>query len=157
MLKRKIFAACRLALAAASLNGGSCVPGETFAPGWKKSGGLPEFPGSRFFDHIDGGAELFLEFGFKQLCLQRYRKGEDELELEIYEMESPEAALGLYLMKCGRETPVKGLDARNSSEPAQLTILQGRCFIHINNFSGPRGPSAGHDRAGAPGVDRDSR
>ena len=51
-------------------------------------------------------------------------------------MESPESALGLYLMKCGRETPVKGLDARNSGESAQLTILRGRCFLHVNNFSG---------------------
>jgi hypothetical protein len=136
MLKRKIFAACAAALAAASLNGGIVVPPGGFAPGWEKSEGLRKFPGSRLFDHIDGGAELFLEFGFKGLCLQRYKRGEDELALEIYEMESPEAALGLYLMKCGRETPVKGLDARNSGEPAQLTILQGRCFIHVNNFSG---------------------
>jgi hypothetical protein len=135
MLKRKIFAACAAALAAASLNGGIVVPPGGFAPGWEKSEGLREFPGSRLFDHIDGGAELFLEFGFKGLTLQRYKKGQDELALEIYEMESPEAALGLYLMKCGRETPVKGLDARNSGEPAQLTILRGRCFIHINNFS----------------------
>ena len=136
MLKRKIFAACAAALAAASLNGGIVVPPGGFAPGWEKSEGLREFPGSRLFDYIDGGAELFLEFGFKRLCLQRYKKGEDELALEIYEMESPEAALGLYLMKCGGETSVKGLDARNSAEPAQLTILRGRCFIHINNFSG---------------------
>jgi hypothetical protein len=135
MLKRKIFAACAAALAAASLNGGIVVPPGGFAPGWEKSEGLREFPGSRLFDYIDGGADLFLEFGFKGLCLQRYKKGEDELALEIYEMESPEAALGLYLMKCGRETPVKGLDARNSGELAQLTILRGRCFIHINNFS----------------------
>lgn len=136
MLKRKLLAAWAAALAAASLNAAIVVPPDGFAPGWKKSEGLREFPGSRLFDHIDGGAELFLEFGFKGLCLQRYEKGEDELALEIYEMESPEAALGLYLMKCGRETPVKGLDARNSGEPAQLTILRGRCFIHVNNFSG---------------------
>lgn len=136
MLKRKLIAVCAAAIAAASLNAAIVVPPDSFAPGWKKSEALREFPGSRLFDHIDGGAELFLEFGFKGLCLQRYKKGEDELALEIYEMESPEAALGLYLMKCGRETPVKGLEARNSGEPAQFTILRGRCFIHVNNFSG---------------------
>jgi hypothetical protein len=136
MLMRKLLAICAAAIVAASLNAAIVVPPDSFAPGWKKSEGLREFPGSRLFDHIDGGAELFLEFGFKELCVQRYKKGEDELALEIYEMQSPEAALGLYLMKCGRETPVKGLDARNSGEPAQLTILQGRYFLHVNNFSG---------------------
>lgn len=136
MLKRKILAACAAALAVASLNGGIDIPTGGFAPGWEKSEGLREFPGSRLFDYIDGGAELFLEFGFKRLSLQRYKNGEDELLLEIYEMESPEAALGIYLMKCGRETPIKGVDARNSGEPAQFTILKGRSFIHINNSSG---------------------
>ncbi len=136
MLKRKILAACAAALAVASLNGGIDIPPGGFTPGWEKSEGLREFPGSRLFDYIDGGAELFLEFGFKRLSLQRYKKGEDELLLEIYEMESPEAALGIYLMKCGGETPIKGVDARNSGEPAQFTILKGRSFIHINNSSG---------------------
>ena len=133
---RNLLAACAAALAAASLNAAIILPSSGFAPGWKKSESLREFPGRRLFDHIDGGADLFLEFGFKDLCLQRYKKGKDELALEIYEMESPEAALGIYLMKCGRETPVKGLYVRNSGEPAQFTILQGRCFIHVNNFSG---------------------
>lgn len=136
MLRRKIFAAFAAAFALASLNAAIVVPPGGFAPGWEKSEGLREFPGSRLFDYIDGGAELFLEFGFKKLWLQHYKKGEEELALEIYEMESPEAALGLYLMKCGKETPIKGLDARNSGEPSQFTILRGRCFIHINNLSG---------------------
>ena len=139
MLRRKIFAAFASAFALASLNAAIVVPPGGFASGWEKSEDLREFPGSRLFDYIDGGAELFLEFGFKKLWLQHYKKGEEELALEIYEMESPEAALGLYLMKCGKETPIKGLDARNSGEPSQFTILRGRCFIHINNLSGGEG------------------
>ena len=118
------------------LQAGIRIPPDGFAPGWKKSEGLRTFAGNRLFDHIDGGAELYLEFGFRKLDVQRYMKGDDELVLEIYEMESPEAGLGLYLMKCGKETPVPGLSARNSSEPAQFTILKGRSFLHINNSSG---------------------
>ena len=105
MLKRKLIAVCAAAIAAASLNAAIVVPPDSFAPGWKKSGALREFPGSRLFDHIDGGAELFLEFGFKRLCLQRYEKGKDVLALEIYEMESPEAALGLYLISAAGRLP----------------------------------------------------
>jgi hypothetical protein len=127
-----------LALAPAALSSpapGVVLPADGFAPGWARSEPPRSFPGSRLFDHIDGGAELYLEFGFETLVLQRYRKGEDELVLEIYEMSGPEAALGLYLMKCGRETPLTGVPARNSSEAAQFTILKGRSFIHINNPS----------------------
>jgi hypothetical protein len=118
------------------LHSATAVPPDGFAPGWKKSEALRVFAGPGLFDHIDGGAELYLEFGFLKLEVQRYEKEDDELVLEIYEMDSPEAGLGLYLMKCGRETPVPGIAARNSSEPAQFTILKGRAFIHVNNPSG---------------------
>lgn len=51
-------------------------------------------------------------------------------------MESPESALGIYLLKCGVETSVEGIEARNSGEKSQFTILKGRYFIHVNNFKG---------------------
>lgn len=120
---------------AASAAGAIVLPADGFFPGWARSESPRAFPGSRLFDHIDGGAELYLEFGFVTLAVQRYAKGEDELVLEIYEMSGPEAALGLYLMKCGRETPLAEVPARNSSEAAQFTILRGRYFIHVNNPS----------------------
>ncbi len=134
---RKIALGAVLAAAfAAAAFGAVVVPSDGFAPGWARSEGLRTFGGSRLFDHIDGGAELYLEFGFETLAVQRYMRGGDELVLELYEMSGPESALGLYLMKCGRETPVPGIAARNSSEAAQFTILKGRYFVHVNNPSG---------------------
>jgi hypothetical protein len=138
---RRILLAAALAAALAAVPAaspeasGSVLPGDGFAPGWARSEPPRAYPGNRLFDHIDGGAELYVEFGFETLALQRYAKGEDELVLEIYEMTGPEAALGLYLMKCGRETPLAEIPARNSSEAAQFTILKGRYFIHVNNPS----------------------
>lgn len=120
----------------ASLMSAVVLPGDEFHPGWKKSDRLITFTRADLYNYIDGGAELFLEFGFEKLYIQRYRSGEKELSLEIYEMESSEAALGIYLAKCGQETPVEGIGARNSGEEAQFTILRERYFIHINNFEG---------------------
>lgn len=108
-------------------------PAADFAPGW----GLGEkqvFESGGLFDFIDGGAELFLEFGFRRVLVQRYVKAESELTLEAYEMTDADAALGIYLMKCGLETPVAGLSVRNTGEPAQLTLLKGRHYLHVNNF-----------------------
>jgi hypothetical protein len=112
------------------------LPGDNFFPGWKRSGTPAVFVKADLFNHIDGGADLFLEFGFEKAVVQHYKKGAAELTLEVYEMELPESALGVYLMKCGRETPFTEILARNSSETAQATILRGRHFILINNFGG---------------------
>ena len=134
-----LFAASVLGLALAGLASELALPGDGFFPGWRKSGRSQAFIKADLFNHIDGGAELFLEFGFKGVTVQRYAKGQAELVLEAYEMDNPDAALGIYLMKCGAETPLPGIPARNSSEAAQFTILKGDFFVLINNPEGDKG------------------
>lgn len=112
------------------------LPGDQFHPGWTAAGRPVRFVKTDLFNHIDGGAELFLEFGFVQVQIQKYRSGPDELETEAYEMESPAAALGIYLMNCGPEAGFPEIPARNSSEVSQATILKGRYFLRINNGQG---------------------
>lgn len=117
-------------------------PEDNYVAGWVKSERTLRFEKSNLFDYIDGGAELFLEFGFEKLLVQRYKRdreqgeGDEEIALEVYEMESPEAALGIYLNKCGKETPIKGVKARNSGDPYQFSVVKGNCFLQINNFGG---------------------
>jgi hypothetical protein len=118
------------------------LPGDGFASGWKKSAATRTFISQDLFNHIDGGAELFLEFGFARLLVQAYGNGSSELTAAVYEMESATSALGIYLMKMGQETPFPEISVRNSSEDAQLTVLKGRYFIQIDNFGdkpAPRG------------------
>lgn len=112
------------------------VPDDGFFPGWAKDGRPREFRKMDLFNHINGGAELYLEFGFENLTVQRYVKAGADLILEIYEMENPAAALGLYLMKSGRETPWPEFRERNSSEPGQAVVVKGRWIVQVNNLSG---------------------
>jgi len=116
------------------------LPRDGFAPGWERSEGARRFTGQDLFNHINGGADLYLEFGFERLYVQSYTDGSAELVLSTYEMEDATAALGVYLMKKGRESSFAEISARNSSEEAQSTILHGRWFIQIDNFGYPAAP-----------------
>jgi len=104
----------------------SSIPGPGFAAGWDRSGALRTFSGQDLFNQIDGGAELFLEFGFVKLRLQVYARGGSKLTLNAYEMEGPTSALGVYLMKMGRETPFPDVAARNSSEEVIVRLASSR-------------------------------
>jgi hypothetical protein len=115
------------------------LPPDNSAPGWKKSGPVRVFIRQDLFNHIDGGAELYLEFGFEKLRVQPYTNGKTEVGLEVYEMSGPASALGIYLMQAGRETSWPEIRARNSSEEAQIAAVKGRYFIRINNFEGAAG------------------
>lgn len=96
------------------------------------------FTANDLYGHIDGGAELFLEFGFEELGVREYAEGEEEVSVEVYRMSSPEGALGVYLMKVARETPSPDEAARNSFGRYQVTALKGDCFVLANNFSGEK-------------------
>ncbi len=115
---------------------GIILPDDNFVVGWTTSGKTLHFVGTDLFNYIDGGAELFHEFGFKELLVQSYRQADNEMVLEVYQMESPEAALGIYLMKCGDENPIEKITARNSGNKYQFTIVKGSYFILVNSFAG---------------------
>ncbi|UCE06154.1 MAG: hypothetical protein JSW07_21655 [bacterium] len=115
---------------------GIILPDDNFVPGWTTSGKTLRFAGSDLFNYINGGAELFHEFGFKELLVQGYRQKDKEIVLEVYQMENPEAALGIYLMKCGNETPIEKINARNSANKYQFTIVKESFFIQVNSFAG---------------------
>jgi len=137
------------------LLGQAPIPEAGFAPGWTKAGPTRTFTGQDLFNQIDGGAELFLEFGFIRLRLQAYAKGRAELILNAYEMEGPASALGVYLMKMGREAPFPEINARNSSEDLQLTMVKGRYFVQVDNLSeatAPRSEAAALANAFLAGV-----
>lgn len=105
--------------------------------GWEPEGPTRVFVGNDLYGHINGGAELFHEFGFVDLRVTDYRNAEDvELAVEVYRMGSPRDALGIYLAKCGREKPLDGLGLRHSANAYQLTALKGDRFLQVNNFGG---------------------
>ena len=98
--------------------------------------GERRFTANELYGLINGGAELFLEFGFQDLVIHDYARGKDKVAVELYRMATPEGALGVYLMKVGEETPHPDLPVRNSYGRYQITALKGTRFIQVNNFSG---------------------
>ncbi len=103
---------------------------------WKKIEKPRVFTQADLYGYIDGGAELFLEFGFEQLTIQRYVNGSDELTIEIYRMRDPIAARGIYLMRCGNESPQPGFRERHTANRYQLIFQRNRYYITINNSTG---------------------
>jgi len=137
--RRFLFRAIPLALLAGAAAAQDILPSGGFVRGWEAAGRPRSFIEKDLFNHINGGAELFLEFGFARLLVQPYAGGgKDELVLEVYEMTEPAAALGIYLMSAGRETPWPEIPARNSSEEAQIVAVKGRYFLKVEHYdSGP--------------------
>jgi len=122
------------------------IPSGGFVKGWKKDGPVRRFVQSDLTWHINGGAELVLEFGFEELHVQHYRGGEADLSLEFYRMQSPEASIGLYLAR-GGAMPDSGPESAGgvaadpdwiTRNPSQWLARRGLYFLTVENPGGGR-------------------
>ena len=71
---------------------------------WTAADSPEHVVGDDLFLLIDGGAEIYHEYGFRQAVAQGFKhKSNPKLRfnLEIYEMNSPDAAYGVYTFKTG--------------------------------------------------------
>ncbi len=132
---RRSFVAVGLALVLAGC-GGPAAPRPHAPTGWNPVADPAVYAAQNLYGYIDGGAELFLEVGFKQLEVYKLTDGSRELGVDIYRMSGPDAALAIYLAKCAPETPVPDLDLRATGDRYQLAMLRGDDFILINNVEG---------------------
>jgi hypothetical protein len=112
------------------------LPPDGFSGAWKKSGPLKVFTSSDLYGYIDGGAEAFLEIGFEQLTVQRYRDGANELTVELYRMNDPTAARGIYVARCGKETLDPALKERHTAGRHQILLQRHRYYLVLNNTAG---------------------
>lgn len=111
-------------------------PADDFYPGWVRSGTCEKYEPAALYNVIDGGAELYLEMGFVDLQVQKYAFSGSEIAVEAYRMENAAAALGMYLLKCSKETRLPGIADRHSGDRFQIALLKSNYFIFINNFGG---------------------
>ena len=70
--------------------------------GWKLDGDPQTAEGMALFELINGGAEEYVKEGFKRAVLATYQNGDGKrINLDIYEMLSPESARSIYRKKAG--------------------------------------------------------
>ena len=112
------------------------LPADGFSGGWKKNGAMRVFTSADLYGHINGGAEVFLELGFEQLTVQKYKGGANELAVEVYRMTDPAAARGIYLARCGKETPDPSLKERHTASRQQILLQRHRYYLVLYNSAG---------------------
>ena len=113
---------------------------------WEPSGDSQHVIGDDLFLLINGGAEIYHEYGFKQAIVRGFRHKKQEslqFNLEIYEMQSPEAAFGIYTFKTGDSG--KAIDVGNEGllEDYYLNFRKGNFLVTVIGFDSKEETIAG--------------
>lgn len=103
--------------------------------GWFPEGEAQFEAGQDLFLLINGGAAVYFEYGFKAVVFQSYRtEGGKSINLEIYEMESQEAAYGIYTFKTGNEGSPIELGYEGWLDSYYLNFWKGNFLITVIGF-----------------------
>jgi hypothetical protein len=111
------------------------LPSASDVQEWSPSGRAQHYKGEDLFLYINGGAEIYQEYGFKEAVVLDYkdRKGRS-ITLEIFEMMNSESAFGIFTFKSsGKGEPVPvGQDGR--LEDYYMNFWKGSLLVTLTGF-----------------------
>jgi len=111
------------------------LPDGNAAWGWSKDGEPQEYEGEDLYTYIDGGAEIYQEYGFRRVIIQDYKNAKGKsVSLEIFEMETPAAAFGMFSFKRSGSGQSVALGAGAELEAYYLNFWKGRFLVTLTGF-----------------------
>ena len=106
------------------------------------------FNGKALFGYIDGGAELYLEYGFSVVSVTEIGYMQGNYKTEIYKMYGPEEAFGIFSVSKYRCLDMPSIAEFTCRTRYQLQICKGPYYISIINGTGTRTDSIASAKIG---------
>jgi hypothetical protein len=101
--------------------------------GWSAVAAPVEYDAETLFEYLNGGAPLYLNYGFEVLLHARYQLGEDPfagLTIDIFEMGSTLGAFGLYSSMRPPDATFKGWGGEGYRSGTVAAAWSGGIFVH---------------------------
>jgi len=103
---------------------------------WNPIGQPQTAQGEDLFQLINGGAEIYHEYGFKNAVIQSYEhKNGLSLNIEIYEMEDTQSAYGAFSFKTGCQGKKADVGTEAVLEDYYLNFWKGDFVVTIIGFN----------------------
>jgi hypothetical protein len=90
------------------------------------------YHGDDLIQMINGGADIYPEYGFRQVLGVEYVDGRGKIiKLEMYEMESPAAAFGIYSFKIGADGKALAIGQEAIIDDYYLNFWKGNLQVTL--------------------------
>jgi len=109
----------------------SLIPKKDIPRGWSLIHGPQTYTRKTLFERINGQAELYFKYGFRKsvfAVFQSKENREDQIEVDIYEMESVLQAFGVFSRFRNEDRP-GGFGLESSLDDHSALFYQGRYFV----------------------------
>lgn len=111
------------------------LPQESDIEGWMLDGEPETAEGMALFELINGGAEEYVKAGFSRAVLATYRSAQGKrVNLDIYEMLSPESARAVYRRKAGDKGKNVSVGEEAALEDYYLNFRKGSYQVTVSGY-----------------------
>ncbi len=105
----------------------SILPDSRDLPHWQVHPDHTIYQGEELFAFMNGGAELYLEYGFGKLLVAGYQnRYKDDIQLELYRMESDKAAYGVFTVLTSNMEVNGKIDQKSVMDDGRLYFWKDR-------------------------------
>ncbi len=105
--------------------------------GWNPAGETMTFGPDTLWEHINGAAETFLQYGFQELKTAELSKDGVTVAVAIYEMGSPLNAFGIYRTELPEDAATIKIGGQSLiSAPYQALLVKNRFYVKVDVYDG---------------------
>ncbi len=140
MMKRSLFtlAGTLVLLALTKAQSDSLFP---LFDGYRILHAYPVYHADDLWDYIDGAADNYLNYRFRELQIAEYAKGKDRIyyKVEVYRHADPLYAFGIYSSERSSDYRFVDVGTEGFREEGQLFFLKGSCYVKVMAVEKARG------------------
>ncbi len=107
------------------------LPSDSEVYPWTIGEPLKVFGSRDLFELINGGADLFFEYGFKQVGSQKYINGKKSISVEIYEMNDSTSAFGIFSQNRDYRYPLLDIGSNAVQLDYNVSFWKNRFYVVV--------------------------
>lgn len=94
------------------------------------------FNGNALWGYINGGADIYLEYGFSELLAQKVKYKDGQYIVDMYKMNDPESAFGIFSVSHNNCEEKLENASYSCVSPYQVQFVKGSYYVSIINENG---------------------
>ncbi len=122
-----------LAFSLAALAPAADAPAPTCAlvPGWSQSGPARSYEAANLFEYMDGNAEGYLIYGFRNMVGVSCHQAEISFVIDVSDMGDADSAYGLFSGNRDPSQPVSPIGVSAQVTPRRAMFVKGKYYVEI--------------------------
>ncbi len=125
---KRLISLCMFSLFLVPLTGNVVFPDFS---GWKLKEEQRIYTNKDLWELIDGAADIFLSYDFKDLRIAEYSNNEKIIRVELYRHSSPDNAFGIYTAERMPDYPQVMVGSQGYKSQGVLNFLAGNYYVKI--------------------------